>query len=112
MAPVVVAMLVCLTVASAANAAGKTANQPGARGTAVRTPLLRSARGGGSVARQPSRRSGQPALLGRAGGNAVLRGQRPPSPVHQSRTAVLGGPANARTVLTSTVDGTAHRRRF
>jgi hypothetical protein len=159
MAPVVLAMLVCLTLASGANAAGTpergggsprretgpgmTAKQPGARGTTVRMPLPRSARGRGSVARQPSRRSDQPTPPGRAGSNAVLRGQGPPSPVrqpslsastiraramldpravdekgvtiggpHASRTAVLGGPANARTVLTSTVDGTARRRRF
>jgi hypothetical protein len=159
MAPVVLAMLVCVTFASAANAAGTperdggsarraagsgvTAKQPGARGTTVRIPLPHSARGRGSVARQPSRRSDEAAPPGRAGSNAVLRGQELPSPVHQSslsastiraramldpravevrgvtiggphasRTAVLGGPANARTVLTSTVDGTAQRRRF
>jgi hypothetical protein len=159
MAPVVLAMLVSITLAGAANAAGTpergngsprretgsgvTAKQPGARRTTVRIPLPRSAQGRGSVARQPSRRSNQPTLPGRAGSNAVLRGQEPPSPVrrpaltastiraramldpravggrgvtiggpHASRTTVLGGPANARTVLTSTVDGTAQRRRF
>jgi hypothetical protein len=160
MAPVVLAMLVSVTLASAANAAGTperggglprretgsgvTAKQPGARGTIVRIPLPRSARGRGSVARQPSRRStDQPTPPGRAPSNAVLRGQEPPSPVrqsalaastiraramldpravdgrgvtiggpHASRTTVLGGPADARTVLTSTVDGTAQRRRF
>ena len=113
MAPEVIVMLVCLTLGSAANAAGTTANQPAVRGTVVRTPLLRRARGGGSVTRQPSRRFEQPIPPGRVGSNTGLRGQRPPSTVHQSRTAaVLGGPANARTVLTSTVNGTAHRRRF
>jgi hypothetical protein len=121
MAPVVIAMLMFVALAGAANAAGT----PERGGGSPRHE------GRGFVARQPSRRAVQPTPPGRAGSNAVLRGRQPRSPVrqsslsastiraramlgapHASRTAVLGGAANARTVLTSTVDGTAHRRRF
>jgi hypothetical protein len=134
MAPIGLALLVGLTLASAANAAGTpergggsprretgsgvTAKQPGTRGTSVRIPLPRSAQGRGSVARHPSpvRPSSLSASTIRA--RAMLdpravdaRGVTIGGP-HASHTAVLGGPANARSVLTSTVDGTAHRRRF
>jgi hypothetical protein len=145
MAAVVLAMLVCTTLASAADAAGTPERGGGSPRRETGSGLARQpgARGRGSVARQPSRRPEEPTPHGRAGSNAVLRGQEPPSAVrqsalsastiraramldpravgergainggaHGSHAAALGGPANARTVLTSSVDGTAHRRRF